>query len=175
MFDFGKKQNLAAMLRSIADKLDGDNAMPISIRSDCEVGGDDLLRAKFEIDIAYIGDKKNSDYAEALAALDQSGVTKKGIHTGANVLAMMGKTFYIPKFARCVAIDHNGEVWAYGHEMELIKPKNNVWVVSDHIRSNDARFEKIGDIGKVISSWQDEIYPVNQYHELLNMPGHFRA
>lgn len=71
MFDFGKKQNLAAMLRSIADKLDEDNAMPLSIRSECEVGVDDLLRAKFEIDIAYIGDNKNSDYAEALASLDK--------------------------------------------------------------------------------------------------------
>lgn len=162
-------QNVAAMLRSIADKLDDGKAMPTSIRNNCDFGYDGVLAAKFEIDIAYVGDKRNSDYAEALAALDAKpksnnakGSVHKGKHAGLNILVIMGKTFYIPRFAQCVAVDRDGEVWAYSCGTQLIKPKDNAWVVSEYVRSNDLQYEKIGSIGKVISSWRDEIYPVNQ-------------
>lgn len=163
MFDMGKKQNLAAMLRNIADKLDDDKAMPISIRANCEFGRDDLLAAKFEIDIAYIGDNRNSDYAEAMAALDQTGILKKGSHTGINTLRIMGRSFYIPKFAKCVAIDYNGEVWAYGHEKSMLfpQPGQNVWLVKD-CEASKFTAEKLGDIGRVVQFWINEIYPVNQ-------------
>lgn len=163
MFDKGKKQNLAAMLRNIADKLDEEKAMPISIRANCELGGDDLLAAKFEIDVTYIGENRNSDYAEAMAALDQGGVIKKASHTGIDTLRIIGRSFYIPKFAKCVAVDHSGEVWAYGHEKSQLfaQPGQNVWLVKD-CESSKFKAEKLGDIGRVVQFWIDEIYPVNQ-------------
>lgn len=168
MFLSEKPQNLAAMLRSIADKLEEGKAHMQGIRTRSEIN-DPFLRANFDIDIYYVGEASSSDYAQDMAALDAKPEGKKSVdpahkdeNAGANILAMMGKTFRIPKFAKCVAVDCNGAVWAYGHDKSSLTPLEcGVWVIKESA-GEVVMTERIGDVGRIVGSWRDEIYPINQ-------------